>query len=75
MPFAAFFVAVCLLLCIPDRTRKALLCLLLGGLTDLLLPLLADNFWALLGIHLAELCHAGEIEWSEEASELQRRNM
>ena len=31
MPFAAFFVAVCLLLCIPDRTRKALLCLLLGA--------------------------------------------
>ena len=31
MPFAAFFVAVCLLLCIPDRTRKASLCLLLGA--------------------------------------------
>jgi len=31
VPFAAFFVAVCLLLCIPDRTRKALLCLLLGA--------------------------------------------
>ena len=37
--------------------------------------LVAPMFWALLGIHLAELCHAGEIEWSEEASELQRRNM
>ena len=31
VPFAAFFVAVCLLLCIPDRTRKASLCLLLGA--------------------------------------------
>lgn len=35
MPFAAFFVAVCLLLCIPDRTRKALLCLLLGAAAGL----------------------------------------
>ena len=34
-PFAAFFVAVCLLLCIPDRTRKALLCLLLGAAAGL----------------------------------------
>ena len=30
-----FFVAVCLLLCIPDRTRKALLCLLLGAAAGL----------------------------------------
>ena len=58
-----------------SKRRTLMLCLLLGGLTDLLLPLLADSFWALLGIHLAELCHAGEIEWSEEASELQRRSM
>lgn len=35
MPFAAFFVAVCLLLCIPDRTRKASLCLLLGAAAGL----------------------------------------
>ena len=35
MPFAAFFVAVCLLLCIPDRIRKALLCLLLGAAAGL----------------------------------------
>ena len=35
VPFAAFFVAVCLLLCIPDRTRKALLCLLLGAAAGL----------------------------------------
>ena len=35
MPFAAFFVAVCLLLCIPDRTRKALLCLLMGAAAGL----------------------------------------
>ena len=31
VPFAAFFVAICLLLCIPDRTRKTALCLLLGA--------------------------------------------
>ena len=35
VPFAAFFVAGCLLLCIPDRTRKALLCLLLGAAAGL----------------------------------------
>lgn len=35
MPFAAFLVAVCLLLCIPDRTRKASLCLLLGAAAGL----------------------------------------
>ena len=35
MPFAAFFVAGCLLLCIPDRTRKASLCLLLGAAAGL----------------------------------------
>lgn len=35
VPFAAFFVAFCLLLCIPDRTRKALLCLLLGAAAGL----------------------------------------
>ena len=35
VPFAAFFVAVCLLLCIPDRTRKALFCLLLGAAAGL----------------------------------------
>ena len=35
MPFAAFFVAVCLLLCIPDRTRKASLCLMLGAAAGL----------------------------------------
>lgn len=35
MPFAAFFVAVCLLLCIPDRTSKASLCLLLGAAAGL----------------------------------------
>lgn len=35
VPFAAFFVAVCLLLCIPDRTRKALFCLLLGAAVGL----------------------------------------
>ena len=31
VPFAAFFVAICLLLCIPDRSRKAAFCLLLGA--------------------------------------------
>ena len=35
VPFAAFFVAGCLLLCIPDRTRKASLCLLLGAAAGL----------------------------------------
>lgn len=35
VPFAAFFMAVCLLLCIPDRTRKASLCLLLGAAAGL----------------------------------------
>ena len=31
MPFAAFFVAVCLVLCIFDAARKATLCILLGA--------------------------------------------
>ena len=31
MPFAAFFVAVCLVLCIFDAARKAALCILLGA--------------------------------------------
>ena len=35
VPFAAFFVAICLLLCIPDRTRKAAFCLLLGAVAGL----------------------------------------
>lgn len=30
VPFAAFFVAVCLVLCIFDTARKAALCILLG---------------------------------------------
>ena len=42
VPFAAFFVAVCLLLCIPDRTRKASLCLLLGAAAFLM-----TGVWAL----------------------------
>ena len=32
MPFAAFFVAFLLLLCIPRRSRKLAVCLLLGAL-------------------------------------------
>ena len=36
MPFAAFFMAVCFVLCIPDRTRKAAVCLLLGALAGAL---------------------------------------
>lgn len=35
MPFAAFFVAFLLLLCIPDGSRKLALCLLLGALAGL----------------------------------------
>ena len=35
MPFAAFFVAFLLLLCIPDGSRKLAVCLLLGALTGL----------------------------------------
>ena len=35
MPFAAFFVAFLLLLCIPRRSRKLALCLLLGALAGL----------------------------------------
>ena len=35
MPFAAFFMAICFVLCIPDRTRKAALCLLLGAAAGL----------------------------------------
>ena len=31
MPFAAFFVAICLVLCIFDAARKAALCILLGA--------------------------------------------
>ena len=32
VPFAAFFMAFCFVLCIPARTRKAAVCLLLGAL-------------------------------------------
>ena len=35
MPFAAFFVAFLLLLCIPDGSRKPAVCLLLGALAGL----------------------------------------
>ncbi len=35
MPFAAFFVAFLLLLCIPRRSRKLAVCLLLGALVGL----------------------------------------
>lgn len=35
MPFAAFFVAILLLLCIPDSSRKPAACLLLGALAGL----------------------------------------
>ena len=35
MPFAAFFVAFLLLLCIPRRSRKLVVCLLLGALAGL----------------------------------------
>lgn len=35
MPFAAFFVAILLLLCIPDGSRKPAVCLLLGTLAGL----------------------------------------
>ena len=35
MPFAAFFVALLLLLCIPDGSRKLAVCLLLGALAGL----------------------------------------
>ena len=35
MPFAAFFVAILLLLCIPDGSRKPAVCLLLGALAGL----------------------------------------
>ena len=35
MPFAAFFVAFLLLLCIPRRSRKLAVCLLLGALAGL----------------------------------------
>ena len=39
MPFAAFFVAVLLLLCIPDGSRKLAVCLLLGdGVAHARLP-------------------------------------
>ena len=34
MPFAAFFVAFLLLLCIPDGSRKLAVCLLLGALAS-----------------------------------------
>ena len=35
VPFAAFFMAICFVLCIPDRTRKTALCLLLGAAAGL----------------------------------------
>ena len=35
MPFAAFFVAVCLVLCIFDAARKAALCILLGAVVGM----------------------------------------
>lgn len=35
LPFAAFFMAVCLVFCLFDRTRKPALCILLGTLAGL----------------------------------------
>ena len=35
MPFAAFFVAVCLVLCIFDAARKAAICILLGAVVGM----------------------------------------
>ena len=44
MPFAAFFVAFLLLLCIPRRSRKLAVCLLLGalGIADMGAAIFAD---------------------------------
>ena len=42
MPFAAFFVAFLLLLCIPDGSRKLAVCLLLGALAGLCADVRAD---------------------------------
>ena len=44
MPFAAFFVAFLLLLCIPRRSRKLAVCLLLGALAAPLLRTVATMF-------------------------------
>ena len=43
MPFAAFFVAVCLVLCIFDAARKAALCILLGAVVGMASVLYTAN--------------------------------
>ena len=43
MPFAAFFVAVCLVLCIFDAARKAALCILLGAAVGMVSVLYTAN--------------------------------
>ena len=46
VPFAAFFVAACLVLCIPDRTRKTSLCLLLGAAAGMAAAARTDAQWS-----------------------------
>ena len=52
MPFAAFFVAFLLLLCIPDGSRKLAVCLLLGalGIANMWLAVFGDVGVAIIAI-------------------------
>ena len=43
VPFAAFFVALCLLLCIFEKTRAAALCILLGAAAGMASVLYTEN--------------------------------
>lgn len=49
MPFAAFFVAFLLLLCIPDGSRKLAVCLLLGALAGLCAVYTTNAGWSVPG--------------------------
>ena len=68
VPFAAFFVAICLLLCIPDRTRKTALCLLLGAAAGAAAVYSTNASLEHTRVHYAgrELVLTAEVERTEE---------
>ena len=65
MPFAAFFVAFLLLLCIPRRSRKLALCLLLTAVSRTTLPALTLPLLIPTGV-FAALLGAAVVGWHRE---------
>ena len=57
VPFAAFFVAVCLVLCIFDAARKAALCILLGAAVGMASVLHTATGWS------ASVCNMQAVRW------------